>query len=302
MKKRLLLVLCAFVLLGVSAAFRRPKAPQQATAKTTSESALPTNVNQVIANWRAGAVLPLASDSSDLQKGVGRFRDAGLETVSTSFPPTKAVELTTDQSSDLAFAITGFLISYSSNDPSKVFAYMQERGKRLDNDSRKFMTLGVSKASKRDLSNLSDKEFFIEAWNQFEMHSHWHGLVAEESALQVWDGRGMSVEEIQQIETDPLSNPLSMAAVLSHLFRGYATSRHNFIPNEGSLKEELATSKPVVLADTTLVVQLDQSLANERVAYITRFWFNRAAGKWQPISFVGIPWSPTVNALPSILY
>ena len=302
MKKALLFALCLFVLAAIGAAFRRPKADPPATAKVASGNALPTNVNQVIADWRAGEVVPLASDKSELQKAVGQFQEAGLETVSTTFPPTAAVDLTFDQSSDLNGAIAGFLLAYYSNDPSEVFAYMQERGKRLDNASRTFLSRGVSKKSKRDVPKLSDEEFYVEAWNQFKMHSHWHGLVAEVSTRQIWNGSGMSVEEIRQIETNPLSNPLSTAAVLSQLFRGEAISRHNFVPNEGSLEEELTTAEPVILADTTLVVQLDQSLANERVAYITRFWFNRAAGKWQPISFVGIPWSPTINAMPAIMH
>lgn len=134
------------------------------------------------------------------------------------------------------------------------------------------------------------------------MNSHWHSLAAEECTWQPWNGSGMAVDEIRQIETDPLSNPLSTAAVLSQLFQGSSVAQPNFIPAKGSLGKELKTSEPVLLADVKLVIQLDQSLNNERVAYIVRFWFNRTAKQWQPIAFVGIPWSPTINAMPMILH
>lgn len=302
MKKALPFVICVVALVVIGGLMHRTKTPPNAASQTASKIQLPSDVNDVIAAWRAGAVVPLTSGEAELEKAVSQFQDASLETVSTSFPPTKSVDLTVEQSSDLANAIIGFLFAYHSNDPSKVFSYMQQQGKRLDSESRKALTRGVSKKSKRDVSQLSDEEFYVEAWNQFKIHSHWYGLVAEESTWQTWDGNGMSVEEIRQIETDPLSNPLSTAAVLSRLFRGDSTSRHNFIPAIGSLEQELTTTEPVILVDMTLIIQLDQSLANERVAYITRFWFNRTAGKWQPISFIGIPWSPTINAMPSILH
>ena len=302
MKRVLLLVSCVLILTAVGASFRRPQIRIQSVTDVATEKVLPSDVEQVIAAWQAAEVLPLASAKGDLQQAVDGFQNAGLNTVSTSFPPTKDVALTAEQSSDLANAIVEFLAAYHSNDPAKIFSYMKARGQRLDDERRKALTRGVAKKSTRDLSQLSDSEFYIEAWNQYKMNSHWHGLVAKECTWQSWDGSGLAVDEVRQIETDPLSNPLSTAAVLSKLFQGNLISQSSFVPARGSLEDELTKSEPVILADVTLVIQLDQSLNHERVAYVVRLWFNHAANRWQPIAFVGIPWSPTINAMPMILH
>ena len=302
MNKVMLKVISALILTTHGALFPLTTTLAQTATNAVAENALPSDVKQVIADWRAAEIVPLASTEADLRQSIDGFQNAGLETVSTSFPPTEGVELTAAQSSDLANAIVEFLLAYHSNDPLRVFSYMETRGEKLDDERRNLLARGVARRSTRDLSQLSASEFYVEAWKHFKMNSHWHGLAGEECTWQPWNGRGMAVDEIRQIETDPLSNPLSTAAVLSQLFQGNSVSQPNFIPAKGSLAEELTTSEPVILADVTLVIQLDQSLNDERVAYIVRFWFNRTAKQWQPIAFVGIPWSPTINAMPMILH
>lgn len=312
MKPRLLfavgLTVLVLIYLGLSHYMGRSAAARVPVSKTTTTPASAAlTVDEVIAAWKAGEATPLKpvgleNDSAALRDVIKLLANAGLTTVSTVFPPKADVRLTAKQAADLELAILGLVVAYRDNEPADVLAYMRERGEKLERSRRERMEAGISKSRQRDLSALSDDEFYVKAWTLFHCDPHWHGLVASESRWQTWDGRGTSTEEIRRIELDPLNNPLSDAAILSQLFRGDVTSQHNFAPMEGSLDEELGGDEAVVLADVKLIVQLDQTLANERVAYIVRFWFNRAAGKWQPIALAGIPWSPNGNMMPNFLF
>lgn len=134
MDKALLKVICVLILTTIGALSRPMTTLAQTATNAAPENALPSDVKQVIADWRAAEVVPLASAEADLRQAVDDFQNAGLETVSTSFPPTKGVKLTAAQSTALTNAIVDFLLAYHSNDPSRVFSYMEKQGEKLDDE------------------------------------------------------------------------------------------------------------------------------------------------------------------------
>lgn len=312
MRRRSILIIGIVIVVAINALlfYRRfsqqsgPDGMQQAELNSEERAAelakKDATAESLIAEWNQGQVTSLASES--LPEMVAAMPSDGCLTVTMEAPAISASSLSPPQLSDLNLAITGLLQAYGKNDPSAVTNYMHERGKEFNDRLLPLLKKSLSRRGQTDLEELSDDTIYARMWKAFQLSSHWNGLIAASSCRQIWDGRSLTVEQITNLDENESTNPSSAAAVLYGIFRGSNVVRHHFAPVEGTLDEELGGDEPVLLADVKLIVQFDDDRFNAKAAYLVRFWFNRTAGKWQPISMAGFASHPGTVSLPSLMF
>ena len=258
----------------------------------------------LIATWNSNPTLALTSN--ELEAQIRSLPDNGCVQLPNGAIPVAIDSLPTQVRSDLDTAITGLLRAYVIGGPNPMINYMRERGQKLNPAIRKAIETSLSKRGVPNSAALSDEDLYRRMWITFAGNSHWSGVVIKSSCRQSWDGKNVPLAGLKRFDInsseDTSSAELEQAAYLFRIFHGDDSPRHSFISTTGSLEEATKKHERLLLCDTQLIIELDESQFHVKAAYLVRFWFNNRLQKWQPVTIKGFSSEPTRNALPLIMF
>ncbi|HUY92422.1 MAG TPA: hypothetical protein VMV10_27010 [Pirellulales bacterium] len=256
--------------------------------------------NAWIAEWNSSNAIPIMS--AELPAAIASLKGGNCLPVQSPGVAVNFKALDNAQVEDLNAAITGFLRAYAAGDAEAVIRYMHDRGKRFDSSRRHFLEKGMKSKGETDFERLSNEELYARAWKVKNGGAHCESLVADCSCRQVWDGMKLPANEVHGFTRHGIDHPDAPAVYLGRIMNGSRSSAHFWAPERGSIDEELRGKLPVLLADVKLVLGYDDEFYDERAPWLVRFWYNRAARKWQPICLEVFAGHPKKSRFPQWLF
>lgn len=257
---------------------------------------------EIASQWKAAPTVAL--DTPDLQSAIRAIPTGGcLQLLSGT--PIDFAELPQEQQADLVSAIAGFLQAYRESTADSVLQYQQSRGQEIDPERRSLFerSFAMKKLNVEPATPLESQ--FRLLWDQGNRKSHWVGICPSVSCLQVWDGRGSSLEELSGIYPQSSEGAEDTISNLVNAFKGTSSYASWFRPVDGSIESELGSNnllQTLLLADALLIIELDEERDSDRAPFVCRFWFNQKMNLWQPTALMGIAPHPTKTRFPTLLF
>jgi hypothetical protein len=253
-----------------------------------------------VERWNADHSVPIASD--ELPAAV-----AGISSVDCLSAPhgtsrRARPELSAEQSADLNAAIVGLLRAYATNEPETVIQFMHDRGEVIDHDVRGVLESALRKQGQSEFDTLNDEQLFARLWAAIGCRSHWDGLLADSSCLQLWEGTGLPRAAVGRFDASETKDPDAPAVELFTSFGGMSKRMHHFRPLQGSLDDQLAGAGPVLFADIRLIIECDDAWMRSKSPVLCRFWYNATSATWQPLALSVFPGDPQQRAFPMFLF
>jgi len=207
-----------------------------------------------------------------------------------------------EERQDLDLAVSGLMRAFSSPGPDSNFAYIESRGEKLGLEHRQSLEKFLKRTDSSSLEELSDRDFLLRYWHLSKLKNVWSGFVPELSGWAIWDGKKVLSSRTVPLVSDQAHLPTSEDEALLASLQAMRTVHHLFRPQHGTLEEAIACEKSIPVCEVKLIVEYEPEWSKSRAVYLCRFWLNRAAGKWQPLSLHCYSDPRFQKSFPSLLF
>jgi len=208
----------------------------------------------------------------------------------------------TEELQDLDLAVSGLMQAFSSSGPDSNFAYFESRDEKLGLEHRQGLEKFLKRTDSSNLEELTDRDFLLRYWHLSKLKNVWAAFVPEASGWAIWDGKKVLSSRTIHLVSDRAHLPTSEDEALLVSLQAMRTVRHLFSPQHGTLEQAMVSEKTIPVCEVKLMIEYDPEWSESRAVYLCRFWLNRTAGKWQPLSLHCYSDHRFPKSFPSLLF